>query len=160
MSANRYDPHVLIISEDDANRQIAVGFSMQCTSKQLIIETEVGGWLKVRDRFLSRDVKIMRRYTSRFVIMLIDCDGRLGRVAEIRSEIPQDVADRTFILGCKSEPEDLRTAGLGSFEKIGISIAEECSAVTTTYWNHDLLSHNISELANLREAVCDILWPK
>lgn len=158
MSINKYTPHVIVLPEDDANRQIAVGFAIQCTSKQLRIENEFGGWAKVVDRFLSNYVGTMREFPLRNVILLIDCDEHPERIAEVRASIPSDVAGRTFVLGCLSEPEDLKKRGLGSFERIGLSIAEECNGGGTGVWDHDLLSHNAAELSRLRAAACGILW--
>ena len=159
MSINKYTPHVIILPEDDANRQIAVGFAIQCKSKQLRIEKEIGGWAKVVDRFLSNYVGTMRDFPGRNVILLIDCDGQPERIADIRAKIPQDVEGRTFVLGCLSEPEDLKKGGLGSFENIGLSIAEECNGSGAGLWDNALLSHNAAELGKLRTAACGILWP-
>lgn len=160
MSANKYHPHVVIIPEDSANRQIAVGFTIECTSKQLTVATEAGGWRKVLDLFLSDYVATMKKLESRFVIMIVDCDGDTGRIAYIRSQIPADIAGRTFVLGSLDEPEALKRAGLGSFESIGEAMAADCSSETMNYWSHQDLAHNIGELANLRAAVCGILWPE
>lgn len=159
MSINKYTPHVVILPEDDANRQIAVGFAIQCTSKQLRIENAIGGWAKVVDRFLSDYVGTMRDFPGRSIVLLVDCDEHPERIADIRARIPQDVAGRTFVLGCLSEPEDLKKAGLGSFEHIGLSIAEECNGGGPSLWEHALLSHNAAELGKLRAAACGILWP-
>ena len=49
MSVNKYMPHVLVLPEDDANRQLANGFQLDeslATRKMQILE-EAGGWQEV-----------------------------------------------------------------------------------------------------------------
>jgi hypothetical protein len=64
--------------------------------------------------------------------------------------------DRVFVLGVWSEPEALK-ANLGSYETIGMAMAEDCREETDTIWGHDLLRHNASELDRLREHVPDFV---
>jgi hypothetical protein len=82
MSVNKYLPHVLVLPEDDANRQLANGF-------------HVSG---------------MRKYTDRFMVLLIDFDDHLNRLKTMKDSIPEDLLDRVFILGTLSKPEALRQA--------------------------------------------------
>jgi len=53
MSVNKYLPHVLVLPEDDANRQLANGFQLDvflATRRMQILE-EAGGWQEVLNRF-------------------------------------------------------------------------------------------------------------
>jgi hypothetical protein len=158
MSLNKYLPHLIVIPEDDADRQIANGFSTGCISKQLRIEREAGGWMKAVDAFVDDYAPLMRTLAGRHVLLLIDFDDEEDRLERVRERIPTDVASRVFVIGSKTEPEDLRD-GLGTFEQIGIKIADQCSNGTAEIWGHELLKHNIGELNRLRVAVCNILWP-
>jgi len=45
---NRYRPHIYILPEDDANRQLANGFVFNTDSSQVHTLTEAGGWTHVK----------------------------------------------------------------------------------------------------------------
>jgi len=158
MSVNRYKPHVLIIPEDDANRQLANGFNLNISATQLQVEQAARGWRHVYEIFVSDYAPLMDKFKNRFIVLLIDFDDDLDRLQEVKLQIPHDLADRVFILGARTEPEALKQAGLGSYEAIGRTMAEDCQNKTQTIWGHELLRHNEGELNRLREAVCAILF--
>ena len=163
MSVNKHQPHVLVLPEDDANRQLANGFFLDRAfwnrgSSFQVLE-EVGGWRNVLDRFKSDHIKNMERYPKRFMVLLIDFDDELDRLKMARAAIPPDLAERVFVLGALTEPEALRRAGLGSYEAIGLALAQDCRDETERIWGHDLFRHNAEELARLREHVRPTLFP-
>jgi hypothetical protein len=158
MSVNRRRPHVLVLPEDDANRQLANGFLLDLATRQMQILTEAGGWTRVLDCFESDHIVEMRRYGSRFMVLLIDFDDNLNRLQKVRDVIPQDLADRVFVLGALSEPEALRQAKLGSYETIGKTMMADCRSGSQAIWDHELLYHNKEELNRLSQAVCGFLF--
>jgi hypothetical protein len=85
-------------------------------------------------------------------------DDDLDRIKEMKAAIPEHLTERVFILGALKEPEALRSAGLGSLEKIGLSLAKDCREGTETTWRHDLLRHNADELVRLHQHVRPILF--
>jgi hypothetical protein len=89
---------------------------------------------------------------------MIDFDGKSDRLDIARSRIPEHLVERTFVLGALGEPEDLKSAGLGSYETIGLAIAQDCREGTDARWAHELLRHNATELARLRQHVRPILF--
>jgi hypothetical protein len=99
----------------------------------------------------------MERFPHRFMILLIDFDGREDRLDDAKAAIPDHLTDRAFILGALTEPEALRQS-LGSYETIGLAMAEDYREETDTTWGHDLLQHNASELDRLRTQVRPILF--
>jgi hypothetical protein len=158
---NRYQPHVWVLPEDDANRQLANGFVLdldQPSSRRIQVLPEVGGWRAVLDTFESDHVAEMDRFAQRYMVLLIDFDGEEGRLNEVKRRIPERLTGRVFILGAWSEPEALKAAGLGSYETIGRAIAKDCREQTDTTWQHDLLRHNASEINRLRQDVRPILF--
>lgn len=159
MSVNRYQPHVLVLPEDDANRQLANGFILDqsLSTRKIQVLEPAGGWNEVLDRFKSDHVNAMDRYDKRFTVLLIDFDGQAGRLNNAQAIIPDRLKDRVFILGTWSEPEALRQ-DLGSYEAIGLAMAKDCREETDTIWGHKLLLHNASELNRLRECVRPILF--
>lgn len=154
MSVNKYYPHLFVLPEDDANRQLANGFLLDpsLVARKLQVLEEVGGWRPVLERFLSDHVTNMERYPDRLMALLIDFDGRDDRIDTARNEIPGHLAARVFILGVLTEPERLRP-DLGTFETIGLAMAKDCRENTSTTWSHHLLRHNASELRRLSECV-------
>ena len=114
---------------------------------------EVGGWAEVLDRFKSDHILEMERNADRFMVLMIDFDGRQSRIEQARAAIPEHLKERVFVLGAWTEPEDLKRAGLGSYETIGRAMAKDCREETDKTWGHNLLRHNASELSRLRALV-------
>ena len=159
MSVNKYLPHVLVLPEDDANRQLANGFHLdQCVAiRRMQILEEAGGWQEVLNRFKADHLPEMDRYVNRFLVLLIDFDGREDRLNTARAAIPVHLKERVFVLGTWSEPEELRQS-LGSYETIGLAMAKDCRGNTEEIWAHPLLRHNAVELEQLRKHVRPILF--
>jgi hypothetical protein len=156
---NKYRPHLFVLPEDDANRQLAEGFVLEVRDERRIqILPEVGGWSAVVERFLSDHVNAMRNNTNRRMVLLLDFDERDNRRDEIKARIPADLEDRVFILGVKSEPEALKRAVPGGFDKIGSRLAIECREGRREIWAHDLLETNANELARLQQSVFEFLF--
>ncbi len=162
MSVNRRLPHIYVLPEDDANRQLAKSFHLQVAGsrqRQMQVLPEAGGWLRVLERFKSNHVVGMNRYPDRLMVLLIDFDDHTERLAEVKAEIPDYLAGRVFVLGALTEPEALKQAGLGSLEQIGLGLAKDCREGTDTLWRHPLLQHNAPELERLLQHVRPILFP-
>lgn len=83
------------------------------------------------------------------MVLLIDFDGHHERLSEMKAVIPVRLIDRVFVLGAWTEPEQLRSAGLGTYETIGRAIAR----------GHALLRHNADEIERLRKTVRPVLFP-
>ncbi len=160
MSVNRYRPHVLVLPEDDANRQVANGFLLDnaLSPGSIQVLPEAGGWMQVLARFHSNHESEMELFAGRFMVLLIDFDGNEERITGIKAQIPQHLAERVFVLGALSKPEALRQASLGSYEQIGLAAARDCREDTAVIWGHDLLRHNVGELERLRTCVRPILF--
>jgi hypothetical protein len=160
MSVNKFQPHVFVLPEDDANRQLANGFleDSSVLIRRIQVLPEVGGWTQVLERFESDHVPEMDRYPGRYMVLLIDCDGREERLSNARLRIPERLSERVFILGAGTNPEDL-TVVLGSYETIGLMLAKDCREETNRFWGHRLLHHNLSEIERLRRFVRPFLFP-
>ena len=109
MSVNRLKKHVLILLEDDANRQIVNGFLNNSGVCHRCVQAlpECGGWLKVEREFPAEYVPRMRSNAECFLILLFDSDRKEDRVAKVWEKVPEDVRERVFILSCLDEPEEL-----------------------------------------------------
>jgi len=158
MRVNKFRPHVLVLPEDRANSEIATGFQLSLDSPSRIqVLPEAGGWHKVLDIFRSDHIGDMNRVPNRYMILLIDFDGDGTRFDDARRCIPPHLSDRVFILGTWTEPDKLKS-GLGSYEQIGAGLARDCRQDTGGIWSHELLRHNDTELARLRQRVRPILF--
>jgi hypothetical protein len=159
VSVNRFAPHVLVFPEDDANRQIAVGFRLDIKwIRRMAILPVAGGWNEVLDRFVTDHIPEMEKNENRLMILLIDFDGQEDRFRRASARIPAHLADRVFILGVLTNPEHLRQTMHESFETIGTLLSQDCRDGTATTWNRDLLRHNERELDRLRILVHPILY--
>ena len=160
MSTNSFLPHVLVLPEDDANRQLAIGFRLEipfALSRKIQVLPIAGGWLRVLDCFEKDHVGAMARFPNRTMVLLIDFDGQRDRLDRAKAVIPDNLKDRGFVLGAWTDPEALK-AILGSYEKIGQALAEDCREETATTWGHELLRHNAGEMERLRQQVRPILF--
>jgi hypothetical protein len=157
MSVNNHRPHVLVLPEDDANRQIANGFQLDVPSRQLQVLVEAGGWMKVWDCFERDYIYSMERFQNRHVVLLIDLDDQNNRREFVASKIPVHLTNRVFVLSTRTEPERLKS-DLGSYETIGRALAKDCRENTDATWSHRLLQHNADEVKRLRDQVHSILF--
>ncbi len=155
MSVNRARPHLYVLPEDGANRQIANGFRENTDSiGQMQVLREARGWNKVLEEFRDVHIAEMDRHPARFMVLLIDFDGQPDRWTYAKGYIPERLGERVFILGVWTEPEDMK----GSLETIGTTLAKDCRDGTSIMWDHELLQHNEPEFARLREHVRPFLF--
>jgi len=159
---NKYLPHVYVIPEDDADRQLADGFvdHHNVDDRRIKVMPPAGGWRNVLKTFQGEYIQTMRNYQDACVVMLIDFDGHVDdRRAEFEQAIPGDIMPRVFVVGSKDNPETLKNALKISFEEIGKSLANDCDAGTSEHWDHEQLAHNDAERQRLVDAVRPFLLP-
>jgi hypothetical protein len=153
---NKYAPHVYVIPEDDADRQIADGFvdHHQVKYTGIRVMPPAGGWRNVLKRFQDEYIQTLRNHEHAHVVLLIDFDGHTDeRRAEFEQTIPVDLKSRVFVVGPKDNPETLKKALKISWEEIGKSLANDCDAGTAEHWNHEQLQHNDAERQRLMQSV-------
>ena len=159
---NAFTPHVLVLPEDAANRELANGFLLNPSvcERNIKLLAPSGGWRKVLVDF-ERCIPELRRFSERRIILLIDFDNSFeSRSQFLLDKIPEDLRDRVFLLGTADEPERLRSELGQNFEGIGQSLAEQCDGdqQTSGLWNNSHLSHNQPELRRLQALVRPILF--
>lgn len=161
MAVNKYKPHVWVIPEDDANRQLANGFILDdfVDDKCIDVRPPCGGWPNVLDEFVDIHVRHLRDYPLRHLVLLIDFDDQFERrLQHFKNHFPGDVADRVYVLGTLSEPERLRVAVGQSLEDIGERLANACGNNVDDLWHHELVQHNETERARLMASVKPFLF--
>ena len=161
MSVNKSKPHLYVIPEDDADRQIANGFALHwgVDTRQYQVIPPPGGWPQVLSLFKQEYIPALRRNALTHLVLLIDFDGRGDdRYRRFAEEIPADLAERVYVLGPRDEPEDLkRELGL-SLEQIGTALADDCAGSSIGNWGHDHLVHNEPERVRLADNVRPFLF--
>ena len=127
MANNDFRPCVYIIPEDDANRQIADGFSLHHrVTNQVQIMPVAGGWENVVKVIEEEYYPKLRNRITVTVVGLIDCDEQSDRIGDILHATPKDIRDRIFFLGVLKNPETLKAIVKQHFEAIGEKLAIEC----------------------------------
>jgi hypothetical protein len=169
---NPYIPHLLLVLEDDKNRQFYNGFAKYHAVKPRHIGKEkiAGGWLKVLEKFKGEHIPLLLKYPTRHLVMVIDFDDEdaagttqptpklSNRMQLFKDAIPNGLTDRVFIIGCSHKPEKLTAACGKSPETIGELLARDCDEGTDLMWGHAMLRHNAAELIRLREKVRPFLF--
>lgn len=161
MSINKYRPHILVLPEDDANRQIANGFILHSNIDECSIQIlpPAKGYQRVIDQFRDNYISSMKQYSERRLVLMIDFDNQYSRRwYSLKKTIPENLRDRVFILGVLSEPEDLKRDMNVDFETIGKKLSDDCSDDTRNVWGHDLLKHNETELKRMISSVTTFLF--
>jgi hypothetical protein len=125
MSINKHRPHIIVLPEDDANRQIANGFILDLNLNRRAIQVlpEARGWQNFVKTFTNDYTSTMRLYPHRMIALLIDFDEDRDRLSYIKDQIPDDLKNRVFVLGVFSEPERLSKDINKNFENIGEALA-------------------------------------
>lgn len=170
MSVNRHKKHLLVLPEDDANRQIANGFLLEpsLNSRAIQVLPCAGGWGKVIKEFEDNYAPKMRQNQLMMMALVIDSDvekkgevrsKNANRFDDVSDRIPSDLKDRVFVLGSWIDPQKLKTSmDRKSLEAIGEALAEDCAENANKTWGHELLKHNERELKRMIATVKPFLF--
>lgn len=161
MSVNAYEPHLIIVPEDDATRQLANGFEQEVNvGNSLQVLRPSRGWGRQLDERMRDYCEGLTRYPERRIVLLIDFDGNPDtRRDYVKSQIPEHLAHRVYVIGVSSEAEALkRHCNHKSFEAIGKDLARECSSQTHNLWKDELLSNNQMEIERFDRDVRPFLF--
>ncbi len=160
MSVNKYEPHVPVLPDDDANRQMVVGFELDplLDPRKMYVLLPAGGWMKAIEQFNETHATEIEKYLHHHFVLIVDFDGQNDRLTLLKSQIPDGLADRVFIAGTWSEPAKLRMALKISLESVGTLLAAECRDARPIVWNHELLRHNSGELQRMSEKLAPIVF--
>lgn len=146
---NRNKPHLLVLSEDSATHDIAVGFNDYATGAIQVCKC-LKGWPDVLKTFQKIYVDYLRQYTDAHIVLLIDFDNVFPvRLQLFQNAIPNDIADRVFVFGALDEAETLKKGANLSLSNIGLTLAKECEDGTTNLWNNVQVRHNTAERVRL-----------
>ncbi len=160
MTVNREKEHLLVLPEDDANRQIVLGFINDLNVNNSVIQVVpiADGWKKAVEQLTNDYRPGIQKYLKRRIVLIIDFDKNENRFSYVDSHIPEDLKERVFVLGVQSNPEKLKRDSGKSFEEIGKALAQDCSDNKNELWGHNLLKHNKPELDRMATFVKPFLF--
>ncbi|OJW24712.1 MAG: hypothetical protein BGO49_06660 [Planctomycetales bacterium 71-10] len=157
---NRHKPHVIVVPEDDANRQLADGFVRHdaVVSGSIQVVPPAGGWTAVLASLQNQYVARLRKYPKGHVVLLIDFDRQADRRALFDHEIPDPLKGQVFVIGSWDEPEEVRRTTGRTLDGIGFQLADECFRGGSALWDSQHFGHNAEERARLSSAVDSFLF--
>jgi hypothetical protein len=161
VSANKYTPHLIVIPEDQAVREIVNGFStcLDANERQFSVYDLARGWERGKEILLDLSKGYMREYPHSYAILIVDFDRNAHRGSEIKNQVPEGVRDRVFVVGVLNEPEDLKESTGMKFEELGRQIAGGCKDSSIDFWKgQELLAHNVDEIRRLSGAIRDLFF--
>lgn len=158
---NKYKDTLIILAEDEALHAVVNGYLIHASVNQRAchLEKYERGWVHVKERIPDYK-KELKRYTSLRVLFVIDFDDNESRLQEFRDEFGDELQDRMFVLGPKSNVEKLKKClEASSFEDVGKQLAEGCPIVKTEEnpWYCEQLGHIFSEITSLQQKVYPFL---
>ena len=156
---NKFKPHLFIVPEDDADRQIAVGFQMHLEAKgEMQIVDVARGWLKVVGVIKDEYVPLLKNNLNSHVLGIIDCDKDVDRIAEQLENFPEDIRNRIFLLGVNENPQEFKRSAKMHFAEIGEKLADECYKDELDLWNHEMLSYSSSEALRAKDVLRELVF--
>lgn len=135
MASNKFQWHLRIFVEDDANRQIVNGFLesffQHNIPRCIRVLPPSGGWRATLD---AAQLDCVEGCSCRRVLAVIDCDGDANRICTATANGQANL----YIMGCCEEPEKLRQLlqHPGHFSTLGDSLAREYCHNNTSLWLH------------------------
>ena len=148
MSVNRHRPHLLILPEDDATRQIANGFWLKARNMRVLPQAD--GWPNVLSTFRSFYIQYLRTYAHAQLVLFIDFDQQFStRFSHFQQAIPQDIANRVYVLGAATEAETLTKQVKLNKEDVGKALADECLQETDQLWRCPELAPDAPEVKRI-----------
>ena len=102
MSINRFKPHLIVITEDQANGEIANGFLLHQNVDPNVIRIlpPAKGWINVAEKVEEKHfIFRMIKFKDRFSVLLIDFDRNKDRVTDVwthlkENAVPEELRDR------------------------------------------------------------------
>lgn len=161
MGVNKYSEYVVILPEDDANRQIINGFLnvIGVNLNAIDVRAVAGGWKKALSLRIKPLIKELENNKNMSLLVVIDFDLQFEKRLKIfKEKLGNNLIDRAFLLGAISEPEKLKKEFNLPYEKIGRALAKSCLTNNFSIWENDLLKHNLPEIKRITSQIRSTLF--
>ncbi|MFN0134603.1 MAG: hypothetical protein ACKVS9_00625 [Phycisphaerae bacterium] len=158
---NKYEPHVIVLPEDDATRQLATGFVdyPAVHAHRIRVVSPAGGWVKAVDLMCSSYMPHMRSYNSAHLVLVIDFDKDSDRYrTAIEPRVPAELRNRVFVFGPLTNVEVLKREARRKTEELGRDLASECERGESQQWSMPELQHNLPERDRALQCIRSIIF--
>ncbi len=155
MSVNLFKPHLVILPEDEKNRDIALAVQRhlpRAFANQIKIENPLRGWLKTLDAI---DLVYQPNKDEQYIVAVIDFDDNLEeRHQMIAKRFEENGYNKghVFVIGAKSEAENVWQMPILQDKTLRLE-NEDYLKFTDRFWTSDQLVHNRATL----EALCQMV---
>jgi len=160
VSLNNFKPHMLLVPEDEALMNMAIGFAKTAGTGQIRPERQAGGRDELLEQFCREEIPKLRRFPERFLILLTDFDNGGGNQQKLKEAIPADLIERVCILGpwtnaevLRAELRELHLLTPNSKERVGEVLAESCLGDDLTHWEVEQLKHLRDEVVRVQPRI-------
>lgn len=161
MSINRYQNYLIVLFEDNAYKDLFMGFDFS-VQRQISLKPICGGFDSVYVQLTNeKDVllKELNKYSNAYVLALIDADldnhphSQKGKIDKLKTAIDAKYQDRIFIIGSKIEAEDIKRAIIseGNWKTVAQKLEDSCQNHDCELWQDEMLKHNLDEISRLKQ---------
>lgn len=158
MSVNRYEPYLIVLCEDNAYKDIFLGFEIS-EHPQISLKPVYQGFDDILFQLTnpnSMTSKELKRYNKSYVLALTDADldsQSESNIKKLKDSIPNEYKDRVFVMGSKYEAENIKRAiiGKGKWKGVSQELEKSCRDENCELWRDEMLNHNMEEIISLRK---------
>ena len=158
MAVNKFQPHLVVIMEDEPYRELinaVVNKTTHIDNRKIDIRPPSGGWTKVFAALDEYDKRLTNQ-KHQHMLLLMDFDYDFtNRIDNFYRKIKnKPYESRVFLLGIDNkEFENLKQhLGLTNTEAIGTKLVENFPQSTPQIWNNQHLACNLPEIKRMRKA--------
>lgn len=158
MSINRYQDYLIVLFEDNAYKDIFLGFSFS-KNKQILLKPVCQGFgdvfLQLSDKG-SLILKELNMYHHAYVLACIDADldsQNESKIEKLKKSLFTEYKERIFILGSRYEAEHIKRFIIqqGKWKKVGEMLENDCKNEHYQLWRNEMLQHNGNEIERFRK---------
>ncbi|MDO4223899.1 MAG: hypothetical protein Q4D05_07730 [Acinetobacter sp.] len=157
MSVNRYQNYLMVLFEDNAYKDLFLGFDF-AWHKQIELKPVYQGFDDVYLQLTYHNsliCKELAKYPTAYVLALIDGDldsQSESKIEQLKNALTQ-YQDRIFIIGSKYEAEHIKRAIIeqGKWKTVGQKLGQSCKNEACALWQNEMLAHNQAEITRLKQ---------
>lgn len=158
MSVNREKPYLIVLFEDNAYKDLFMGFQFS-TQRQVKQNTVYGGFKYIYLELTNNDsltLKELKKYSNAYVLAMIDADldsQSESNIEKLKSSICTEYKERVFVVGSQYEAEDIKKTVIeqGKWKSVSKKLENSCINEDCGLWQDEMLEHNSAEIARLKK---------
>lgn len=158
MSVNRERPYLIVLFEDNAYKDLFLGFEFSF-HKQIQQKPVLQGFDDVLFQLTnsnSTTLKELNKYPNAYILAITDADmdsHQESNIDTLKKSIKGIYRNRIFVLGSKYEAENIKKEiiGQGKWRRLAKELESSCQNDSCELWHNDMLKHNLDEIVRLRQ---------